>query len=81
MREALFGLKIWQLTLVFMAVVLFAFYIGNLMFGDASLSTLMQIDEYEGYLISEIDRLKHDNADLQREYFDLLGLSAPEEME
>ena len=51
-------------------------YIGVLLYGTNSLEVLFGLEEYENYLQSEVYRLKHENAELQREYFELKEISA-----
>ncbi len=41
-----------------------------------SLEILFGLQEYETYLQDEVYRLKHENAELQREYFELKEISA-----
>ncbi len=68
------GFKAWKLLTALAGVVAVAFYIGNLLFGNASLEVLMQLESYETNLKSEIARLKKENAALQKEYFELKEL-------
>ncbi len=77
--ENLTGLKGWQIAIAIVCTVALAYYISQLLFGNASISTLLQISSYDSYLADEIARLKLENATLQKEYFDLLELSAPQE--
>ncbi len=61
--------------LVSLSIVLsFGIYLGILLFGDNSLEVLMDLDEYELYLEGEIKTLKNENANLQKEYFELIEL-------
>ena len=58
-------------------VVLFAsYYIGSLLFGNNSVEVMMGLEDYENYLKDEIVRLKSENAELQKEYFELKEISA-----
>ena len=63
------------ISLVF-AVLLLGVYLGVLFYGTNSLEVLFGLDDYEVYLHSEIGRLKTENAELQREYFELKEISA-----
>lgn len=73
--ERYFGFKAWKFLLALSGVVLVALYISNLLFGNASLGVLMKLERYEVYLVTEIARLKQENAQLQKEYFELKELS------
>lgn len=76
--ERTFGFrpKIFFLTLA--GVIASAFYISNLLFGNASLEVLLQLERYETHLKKEIARLKRENAKLQKEYFELKELEPSE---
>jgi cell division protein FtsB len=63
------------ISLVFV-VLLLGVYLGVLFYGTNSLEVLFKLNDYEGYLHSEIGRLKTENAELQREYFELKEISA-----
>jgi len=65
--------KFFSLTFV---VLLLGIYLGTLLYGRNSLEVLFGLDDYEEYLHSEIHRLKDENAELQREYFELKEISA-----
>ena len=63
--------------LILVAIVLgIGIYIGVLLYGTNSLEVLFGLQDYEEYLNSEIYRLKDENAELQREYFELKEISA-----
>lgn len=51
-------------------------YIGLLLYGTNSLQVYLGLQDYEGYLQGEIHRLKDENAELQKEYFELKEISA-----
>ncbi len=72
--ERYFGLSWAKLFIALILVIFLGVYIGILLFGENSLEVLFQLEEYEDYLISETDRLKLENAALQKEYFELKGL-------
>ncbi len=76
--ERTFGFRVRTFFLALVGVVAFAFYLSNLLFGDASLEVLLQLEQYEGHLQSEITRLKKENALLQKEYFELYELEPSE---
>lgn len=49
-------------------------YIGNLLFGNNSLSVLLKINHKEMQMRQEVERLVQENAILQKELFELKGL-------
>lgn len=70
------GLSIGKfLTLLFIVLAL-GIYMGILLYGTNSLEVLFGLNDYENYLEEEIYRLKNENAELQREYFELKEISA-----
>lgn len=60
-------------------VVSFGIYIGNLLFGDNSMDVLLSLNEQEETILKEIERLKYENAKLQKEYFELKELEPKNE--
>ncbi|WP_297811842.1 hypothetical protein [uncultured Helicobacter sp.] len=64
--------------LPFLSLVLFicilGVYFGNLLFGDNSLSVLLSLKNKESQMRQEVNRLMHENANLQKELFELKGL-------
>ncbi|WP_345970342.1 hypothetical protein WCX72_00870 [Sulfurimonas sp. HSL1-6] len=76
--EQYLGFKARHFLLALAGVVIGAFYLSNLLFGNASLEVLLQLENYEGHLTSEIARLKQENATLQKEYFELKELEPSE---
>ena len=63
--------------LIALCIVLFSgVYIGSLLYGTNSLMVLIKIDDYNDYLKGEIHTLKNQNAQKQREYFELKEISA-----
>ncbi len=79
--ERYFGLSWAKFFIALILVVFLGIYIGVLLFGENSLEVLFQLEEYEDYLINETDRLKLENANLQKEYFELKGLQAESNLE
>jgi cell division protein FtsL len=71
-----FGLSLNKALLFLAIVVAFGIYIGILFYGTNSLEVLLGLEDYENYLQSEVVRLKDENAELQREYFELKEISA-----
>ncbi|NOQ30041.1 MAG: hypothetical protein GQ570_02840 [Helicobacteraceae bacterium] len=57
-------------------VIVFSLYLDTLLFGNYSLEVLLNLMEYETFLKEEIYELKHENAALQKEYFELKELES-----
>ena len=68
---ALFYLKIISL---FVVVLCFGLYIGDVLFGKSSLDVLLNLQQDKDTLTSKIKNLKDENAVLQKEYFELRQL-------
>ena len=74
--EQYLGLSVGKFVSLLLVVLGMGIYIGVLLYGTNSLEVLFGLEEYENYLQSEVYRLKHENADLQRDYFELKEISA-----
>lgn len=74
--ERYLGLSLKKFILLFLLIIILGVYIGILLYGTNSLEVLMSIEDYEVYLQNEIERLKAENAQLQKEYFELKEISA-----
>ncbi len=74
--EQYLGLSVGKFVSLLLVVLGMGIYIGVLLYGTNSLEVLFGLEEYESYLHSEVYRLKHENADLQRDYFELKEISA-----
>lgn len=62
----------WQKLVVLASVVVFSgVYIGIILFGENSLQVLLNLEEYENFLHEEVRVLKIENANLQKELFEL----------
>ena len=70
------GLSLTKFFLLFSIVVILGIYLGVLLYGTNSLEILFGLQDYEVYLQDEVTRLKLENAELQREYFELKEISA-----
>ena len=70
------GISVGKFFLFVVIVIFFGVYLGVLLYGTSSLEVLFGLQEYENYLTNEIARLKNENAQLQREYFELKEISA-----
>ncbi|MDD4505103.1 MAG: septum formation initiator [Sulfurospirillaceae bacterium] len=68
---ALFYLKIISL---FVVVLGFGLYIGDVLFGKSSLDVLLNLQEDKDTLVVKIKSLKDENAVLQKEFFELRQL-------
>ncbi len=75
--ERYFGLSLTKFFIAIVMVVFLGIYIQALLFGNSSLEVLIELEEYETYLKDETQRLKTENAELQKDYFELKEL-APE---
>lgn len=70
------GLSLNRFLFLVFIVLITGIYIGILLFGDNSLEVLLGLEDYHKYLQDEITSLKTQNADLQKEYFELKEISA-----
>ena len=70
------GLSLKKFFILFVVVILLGIYLGVLLYGTNSLEVLFGLQDYENYLQNEVVRLKNENAQLQREYFELKEISA-----
>lgn len=74
--EKYLGLSLGKFLIAFFIVLVSGVYIGSLLYGTNSLVVLMRLDDYHDYLEDEIHAMKKQNADKQREYFELKEISA-----
>ncbi len=72
--EKYLGLSLPKFLFALSLIIVLASYLNILLFGDNSLEVLLQLEEYEDYLVHEIDNYKSENAALQKEYFELKEL-------
>lgn len=70
------GLSLTKFFLLFSIVVFLGIYLGVLLYGTNSVEILFGLQDYDSYLQDEVSRLKIENAELQREYFELKEISA-----
>ena len=70
------GLSLLKFLLLILIVLAIGVYVGVLLYGTNSVEVLFGLQEYESYLRDEIARLKDENSELQREYFELKEISA-----
>lgn len=74
--ERYFGLSTAKFLLAAGVVLVAGVYMGFIFFGDNSLSVLLDLEEYQNYLTDDIERLKAENASLQKQYFELKELDS-----
>lgn len=72
------GLSLTRFFFLVLIVLAFGIYIGLILYGTNSLEILFGLQDYEVYLVDEVYKLKHENAELQLEYFELKEISADE---
>lgn len=70
------GLSLSKFFALFLIVLAIGVYLGVLFYGTNSIEILFGLEEYQDYLHTEIHRLKDENAELQRKYFELKEISA-----
>ena len=70
------GLSLAKFLSLLLIVLALGIYLGVLLYGTNSLEVLFGLQDYENYLQGEVHRLKNENAELQREYFELKEISA-----
>lgn len=76
LTERYFGLPTPKFILAAVIVLVVGIYMGFIFFGDNSLSVLLELEEHQDYLSGDIERLKAENASLQKQYFELKELDA-----
>lgn len=76
LTERWFGLSTSRFLIALGVVLITGIYMGLIFFGNNSLSVLLDLEERQNYLIDDIERLKAENASLQKQYFELEELDA-----
>ncbi|WP_457596991.1 hypothetical protein [Hydrogenimonas sp.] len=71
---SVFGIPLTRILVALAAVVALGIYAGVLLFGPNSLTVLLGLEEQHASLQRHIERLKSENAALQKEYFELKQL-------
>jgi len=69
-----FGVSIYKMFIYIGIIIIIGIYLGIVLFGDNSLEVLLELHEYKQYQEQEVQRLKVENAQLQKKYFELLEL-------
>lgn len=76
--ERYFGLSLGKFIVAFCIVLFAGIYVGSLLYGTNSIQVYMKLDDYKDYLKGQIASLKQQNANKQKEYFELKEIAAPE---
>ena len=63
-----------KIIIIVIFVISFGVYIGNLLFGKNSLEVLLKLETKKEFLSKEVEKLKQNNAQLQKDYFELKEL-------
>ena len=71
LKKPSFYVKILALVVL---VTGFGIYIGDMLFGKSSLDVLLNLRSVKSSLQKRVDSLQHENAILQKEYFELKDL-------
>jgi hypothetical protein len=74
--ERYFGLSTGRLLILLGVFGSFIFYIWILFFGNNSYFILEDLNKYQHFLSKDTQRLKDENARLQKQYFELQELDA-----
>ncbi len=74
--EQYLGLSLHRFLIFLLIVSAIGIYLGILLYGTNSLEVFFGLQDYEIYLQDEVHRLRDENAELQREYFELKEISA-----
>jgi len=72
--EALAGLSLKTILVTSIGILLFGIYLGILIYGENSLTVLNQLKDKKQGLLLEEKRLKKNNQELQKEFFELKQL-------
>lgn len=70
------GISFLKFFMLILIVLVIGIYLGVLFYGTNSIEILFGLEEYQDYLHTEIHRLKDENSELQRKYFELKEISA-----
>lgn len=76
LTERYFGLSTIKFLIASGFVLVLGIYLGLIFFGNNSLSVLLDLEEHQDYLIEDIERLKTENASLQKQFFELQELDS-----
>jgi cell division protein FtsB len=68
-----------QVLLVILSVVAASIFIGETLFGKNSLEVYLSLKDNKKEFAKKIDKIQHENAALQKEYFELKSLLPKDE--
>jgi len=74
--EKYFGLSTMKALGAFIVVVCAGLYISLLLFGDNSVNVMLDLESKKDKISADVTSLKKENAQLQKEYFELLELNS-----
>lgn len=74
-----FGLSTPKFLGVVGVGLVFLFYLWAIIFGNNSLLVLLNLEERQEFLTDDIERLKAQNAQLQKQYFELKEIDSDEQ--
>ena len=66
--------KVVAYSLLVLATIIFAIYVGNVFFGSRSATVLYDLKKQKATLSNEVKKYQELNSALQKEYFELIGL-------
>ena len=66
--------KLLHFLSLLLVICIAGVYFGNLCFGNNSLKVLLELREKEREMSQEVKNLMSENAELQKEFFELKGL-------
>ena len=69
-------MSVGKFIIAFCIVLFSGMYIGSLLYGTNSLQVYMKLEDYNAYLKAQIVTLKQQNANKQKEYFELKEITA-----
>lgn len=70
------GLSFSRFFVLLLMIIVIGVYVGNILYGANSMEVLVGLQDYETYLKTQTHELKNQNAELQREYFEIKEISA-----
>lgn len=72
------GLSPKYIVIIAFMVIVSGVYLGTVLFGNNSVEAFIQLQEYEENLEEKVSLLKEENAQIQKEYFELKELTSGE---
>jgi len=68
------GNTLFSVIVYFFIIISLSIFVSNLLFGKNSIQKYQNLKRDKELLSKKIDKIKHSNAALQREYFDLKSI-------